>query len=31
MDTCADIGLTREEFLTLSLAAMQASASEIGL
>ncbi|HEY5433537.1 MAG TPA: HD domain-containing protein [Coriobacteriia bacterium] len=31
MDTCTDIGLTREEFLTLSLAAMQASASDIGL
>jgi putative nucleotidyltransferase with HDIG domain len=31
MDTCTDIGLTREEFLTLSLAAMQARASEIGL
>jgi putative nucleotidyltransferase with HDIG domain len=31
MDRCADIGLTREEFLTLSLAAMQASASDIGL
>jgi putative nucleotidyltransferase with HDIG domain len=30
MDACSDIGLTREEFLTLSLAAMQASASEIG-
>ena len=31
MDTCTDIGLTREEFLTLSLAAMQAASSEIGL
>jgi putative nucleotidyltransferase with HDIG domain len=31
MDACSDIGLTREEFLTLSLAAMQAAASEIGL
>lgn len=31
MDTCIDIGLTREEFLTLSLAAMRARASEIGL
>jgi putative nucleotidyltransferase with HDIG domain len=31
MDTCTEIGLTREEFLTLSLAAMQASASDIGL
>jgi putative nucleotidyltransferase with HDIG domain len=31
MDTCTQIGLTREQFLTLSLAAMQASASEIGL
>jgi hypothetical protein len=31
MDTCSDIGLTREEFLTLSLAAMQAASAEIGL
>jgi uncharacterized protein len=31
MDTCSDVGLTREEFLTLSLAAMQAASSEIGL
>jgi uncharacterized protein len=31
MDTCTDLGLTREEFLTLSLAAMQASAADIGL
>jgi putative nucleotidyltransferase with HDIG domain len=31
MDTCSEIGLTREEFLTLSLAAMQASAASIGL
>jgi putative nucleotidyltransferase with HDIG domain len=31
MDTCSGLGLTREEFLTLSLAAMQASAAEIGL
>ncbi len=31
MDTCSEIGLTRDEFLTLSLAAMQASASAIGL
>jgi putative nucleotidyltransferase with HDIG domain len=31
MDTCTDIGLTREEFLTLSLAAMQAASSSIGL
>jgi putative nucleotidyltransferase with HDIG domain len=31
METCADIGLTREEFLTLSLAAMQAASTEIGL
>ena len=31
MDTCVDIGLTREEFLALSLAAMQARAAEIGL
>ena len=30
MDTCSDIGLTREEFLALSLAAMQARAAEIG-
>lgn len=30
MDTCAEIGLTREEFLTLSLAAMQARASDLG-
>jgi putative nucleotidyltransferase with HDIG domain len=30
MDTCTDIGLTREEFLALSLAAMQARATEIG-
>jgi putative nucleotidyltransferase with HDIG domain len=31
MDTCVDIGLTREEFLALSLAAMQARAADIGL
>ena len=31
MDTCIDVGLTREEFLALSLAAMQARASDIGL
>lgn len=31
MDTCTDLGLTREEFLGLSLAAMQARASDIGL
>ncbi len=31
MDSCTEIGLTREEFLTLSLAAMQASSAEIGL
>ncbi|HEY5549537.1 MAG TPA: HD domain-containing protein [Coriobacteriia bacterium] len=31
MDTCADLGLTREEFLGLSLAAMRARASDIGL
>lgn len=31
MDTCSELGLTREEFLALSLAAMQARASEIGL
>jgi len=30
MDACTDIGLTREEFLGLSLAAMQAAGSEIG-
>ena len=30
MDTCTDIGLTREEFLALSLAAMQGRAAEIG-
>lgn len=30
MDTCTDLGLTREEFLTLSLAAMQARASDLG-
>jgi putative nucleotidyltransferase with HDIG domain len=30
MDTCSDIGLTREEFLALSLAAMQGRAAEIG-
>lgn len=30
MDTCTDFGLTREEFLALSLAAMQARAGEIG-
>lgn len=30
MDTCLEIGLTREEFLALSLAAMQARAAEIG-
>jgi putative nucleotidyltransferase with HDIG domain len=30
MDTCTDIGLTREEFLTLSLAAMQARAADLG-
>jgi putative nucleotidyltransferase with HDIG domain len=31
MDTCVDLGLTREEFLALSLAAMQARAADIGL
>lgn len=31
MDTCTDLGLTREEFLALSLAAMQARATDIGL
>ena len=31
MDTCTDLGLTREEFLALSLAAMQARAADIGL
>lgn len=30
MDTCSDIGLTRDEFLALSLAAMQERAAEIG-
>jgi predicted hydrolase (HD superfamily) len=30
MATCADLGLERDEFLALSLAAMQARASEIG-
>ncbi len=30
MDTCTEIGLTREEFLALSLAAMQARASDLG-
>jgi putative nucleotidyltransferase with HDIG domain len=30
MDSCTDLGLTREEFLALSLAAMQARASDIG-
>ena len=30
MDTCTEIGLTREEFLTLSLAAMQARAADLG-
>jgi predicted hydrolase (HD superfamily) len=30
MDTCTTIGLTREEFLALSLAAMQARAAELG-
>lgn len=30
MDTCIEIGLTREEFLTLSLAAMQARSTELG-
>ena len=31
MATCEDLGLTREEFLGLALAAMQARAAEIGL
>jgi putative nucleotidyltransferase with HDIG domain len=31
MDTCTDLGLTREEFLALSLAAMQARVADIGL
>jgi len=31
IDTCAEIGLTREEFLGLALAAMQAAAGELGL
>jgi len=30
MDTCTKIGLTREEFLALSLAAMQSHAAELG-
>jgi len=30
MDTCSDIGLTRDEFLALSLAAMQGRAAELG-
>jgi putative nucleotidyltransferase with HDIG domain len=30
MDTCTEIGLTRDEFLTLSLAAMQGRAAELG-
>lgn len=30
MDTCIDIGLTRDEFLALSLAAMQGRAAELG-
>lgn len=30
MDTCVEIGLTREEFLALSLAAMQGRATELG-
>ena len=30
MDACSEIGLTREEFLALSLAAMQGRASELG-
>ena len=30
MDTCSEIGLTREEFLALSLAAMQARAADLG-
>lgn len=30
MDTCTEIGLTREEFLTLSLAAMQDRAADLG-
>lgn len=31
MDGCADLGLSREEFLSLSLAAMQARSEELGL
>jgi len=31
MDSCTELGLTREEFLTLSLAAMQAASDRIGL
>lgn len=30
MDTCSEIGLTRDEFLALSLAAMQGRAAELG-
>jgi len=30
MDTCSEMGLTRDEFLALSLAAMQGRASELG-
>lgn len=30
MDTCSDVGLTRDDFLALSLAAMQGRASELG-
>jgi hypothetical protein len=30
MDTCTDMGLTRDEFLALSLAAMQGRAAELG-
>lgn len=31
MDTCTDLGLTREEFLAISLEAMKARADELGL
>jgi predicted hydrolase (HD superfamily) len=30
MDTCSETGLTRDEFLALSLAAMQGRAAELG-
>jgi predicted hydrolase (HD superfamily) len=31
MDTCTSLGITREEFLTVSLEAMQARSEELGL